>query len=189
MWSHSQQWAPLFLSDLRLIVTSHQWTSVAFDWTTIDQRLPGTRGTGLGIWWGSDKPRKILQYSVMVVVISMLSRAGKHPRTWTWGAACLREKAGGQIKQRKKGRRRRQRSHLAQLATFYPCSPLVSSSTSKSPTSTRFQAITTHTRTHTNSYFSIHFHLLLQLFWSANRLVFIPWLFFSFLCPSGASTT
>lgn len=57
--------------------------------------------------------------------------------------------------------------HLAQLATFYLCSSLASSSTFKSSTSTHFQAI----HTHTNCCFSIHFHLLLHLFWSANKLV------------------
>lgn len=53
----------------------------------------------------------------------------KHRQTWTWDLCVYeRGKAGGQIKQW----RRRQRSHLAQLATSYLCSPVVSSSTFKS---------------------------------------------------------
>lgn len=65
------------------------------------------------------------------------SRHSKHLKTRTKATACLcvfvrqRKQVVRSSRRRRLGRR--ERSHLAQLATFYLCSPFVSSATCKSP--------------------------------------------------------
>lgn len=202
MWSHSQQWlsVPLWSEvhccrsslDLCGLWLNHNGPETSWYWGT-RMRAAGSR---LWIQWGPilvgipaalgcNKPREMYQYSAVrwacFVPVSIYKAEAKGL------AACVRVWGRKQVV--RSGRRGRagggDTDHIwpswlpsirALLASLHP--PL---SPSYPPASS--------TNTHTDSCLSIHFHLLLHLFWSANKLVSCPRLPFPFICPPGASTT
>lgn len=120
----------LFLSDLSSIVTGHHLTSTGFDWSL------GTRTSLVYCGWDSlcalvaihrGKSTTVLQrdcYFGEVVVVVVVPACFYTPELE--GRAVRVRKQVVRSRRRTKGRRwrRRRSSHLAQLVTFFLCSPL-----------------------------------------------------------------